>query len=222
LRKLTFLYPDGAMKIIPDLINDSDDFVRAEAQTAYVRLNPENPFHFLKTLSRPFTRWTQIAAFYIFRLHRKSTPVFAEYLDSQNTNVRNFSLRMITFFQQLENISEVLKMVSCEDESTRFLAIKAINTLRLYDGKTLLKEKFENETLRNKIEIIKAFKNIGAKEDFEFLKGIILSENISLKLEGCRSLYFIGSEGKEWLENLNKTMNGKLDLYIAHISDPRN
>ncbi|HKI88790.1 MAG TPA: hypothetical protein VKA38_07180 [Draconibacterium sp.] len=222
IKKLTFLYPEGAMQIIPQLLNDPEDIVSAEAQTAFVRLNPENPFDFFNALTRPFTRWTQITAFYIFQLHRRNIPSFANYLDSQNTNVRNFSLRMIIFFQQLENIPEVLNMINCEVESTRFLAIKAINDLRLYNGKSLLKDKFQDETQKNKIEIIKAFSNIGDKEDFDFLKEIILSGNVSLTLEVCRSLYYMGSEGKEKLNQLNEEMNGELELFIAHISDPRN
>lgn len=222
LKKLTYLYPEGAMQIIPHLLNDNDDTVSAEAQTAYVRLNPETPFNFFNKLNRPFTRWTQITTFYIFLLHQRNIPTFASYLSSQNTNVRNFSLRMIIFFQQLENIHEVLNMTNCEEESTRYLAIKAINDLRLYDGKSLIKNNFRNETLKNKIEIIRAFSNIGDKEDFEFLKEIILMHNVSLTLEACRSLFNMGSEGIAKLKQFNEEMNGELELYIAHISDPRN
>jgi hypothetical protein len=222
IRKLTLLFPEGAMKIIPGLLNDDNDMVRSEAQTSYVRLNPADPFHFLKTLKKPFTRWTQINAFHLFRAYRQSLPTFAGYLDSNNPNVRSFSLRMIIFFQQLENIPEVLKMINSEDEQIRFLSIKAINDLRLYDGKLLLKERFENETPKNKIEIIKAFKNIGSSEDFQFLENIIAQDKVSLKLEACRSLFYMSAEGNENLKSMNEKLNGDLNIFISHISDSRN
>lgn len=222
IRKLSYLYPEGAKEIIPGLLNDTDDVVRAEAQTAYVRIHPEQPFNFLRSLEKPFTRWTQISAFYLFRLHQLPVPSFVKYLDSPNTNVRNFSLRMITFFQQLENVPEILKMLESKAESTRFLAIRAVNDLRLYDGKELLKKMYQAETGKNKTEILKAFKNIGNEEDFQFLESILLSDNVSLKTEACRALYYMGEEGKEKLMEINRQMNQKLDLYIAHVTDQRN
>lgn len=222
IRKLSYLYPEGAKEIVPGLLNDPDDVVRAEAQTAYVRIHPEQPFDFLRSLQKPFTRWTQISAFYLFRLHQLPVPSFVKYLDSPNTNVRNFSLRMITFFQQLENIPEILKMLESPVELTRSLSIRAVNNLRLYDGKELLKKMYPAETGKNKTEILKAFQNIGNEEDFQFLESIILSDNVSLKTEACRALYFMGPVGKEKLMEINREMNQKLDLYIAHVIDQRN
>jgi hypothetical protein len=129
---------------------------------------------------------------------------------------------MIIFYQQLENIPEVIKMLESPVESTRFLSIKAINDLRLYEGKKLIKNRFPEETEKNKVEIIKAFKNIGSEEDFSFLEAIIKSGNVTLKTEACRSMYFMGAEGKEKLLTLNRDLNHELDLYIAHVTDPRN
>ena len=77
LKALTNLDPENAKKIIPNYLNDSHFLVRTEAQIAYVRLYPENPFDFLKSLTSPFPRWTQLSSFYIFRLHKVPIPVFA-------------------------------------------------------------------------------------------------------------------------------------------------
>jgi hypothetical protein len=222
IRKLSYLYPEGAKEIIPGLLNDPEDVVRAEAQTAYIRVHPEQPFNFLHSLEKPFTRWTQLSAFYLFRLHQLPVPSFVKYLDSPNTNVRNFSLRMITFFQQLENVPEILKMLESKSETTRFLAIRAVHELRLYDGRELLKKMYPRETGKNKTEILKAFKNIGNEKDFQFLESILLSENVSLKTEACRALYFMGAKGRERLMEMNRELNQELDLYIAHVTDQRN
>ena len=222
LKALTNLDPENAKEIIPNYLNDSHFLVRTEAQVAYVRLYPENPFDFLKTLTSPFPRWTQLSSFFTFRLHQVPVPAFVDYLDSEIPTIRNFSLRMITFFQQLENASAIYKLLDSPIEMTRFLSIRAVNDLRLYEGKQMIKNMYQSETRNNKLEIIKALKNIGDEEDFDFLESIIQSESTSLKTEACRSLYYMNSEGQKRLEILNQNSELEIDLFQAHVTDPRN
>jgi len=222
LKALTNLDPENAKVIISNYLNDSHITVRTEAQVAYVRLHPENPFEFLKTLKKPFTRWTQLSSFYIFRLHQIPVPSFTDYLDSEIPTIRNFGLRMIIFFQQLENAPAIFKLLDSPFEMTRYLSIQAINDLRLYDGKQLIKNIYQGETEKNKIEIIKALKNIGDEADFEFLESIILSDSISLKTEACRSLYYINNLGRERLNVLNQNSDLEIDQFLAHVTNSRN
>lgn len=222
IRELTYLYSEGAMGIVSDLINDSNDNVRSEAQIAFVRLNPDNPFKFLGNLTKPFTRWTQLSAFNLLRLNQIPVPSFAKYLYIPHQNVRDFCLRMIIYFQQLENFTEIFHMLDSTFEMTRFLSYRAINDLRLYDGRILVKQRFRDETARNKLEIVKALRNIGNEEDFDFLEIIIKSESISLKTEACRTMYYMNSEGRERLLKMNQESGLELDLFISHVTDPRN
>ncbi|NQU52093.1 MAG: SPOR domain-containing protein [Bacteroidetes bacterium] len=222
IRELTYLYPEGAVKIIPELINYSNDRVRAEVQTSYIRLNQNHPFKFFRKLTKPFARWTQLSAFYLIRLHQLPVPSFAEFLTSKQYTVREFCLNMIIYFQQLENISAIFQLLESSREQTRFLSYKAINDLRLFDGKLRLKKRYRDETEKNKLEIVKAFRNIGNEEDLDFLEIIIKSESISLKIEACRSLYYMNSQGKERMISLTKEYDSKLELFISHVTDPRN
>ncbi len=223
IRELTSLYATAARDLIPELINDPDDNVRSEAQTAFIKLNPDNPFAFFKTLKLPFTRWTQLSAFNLIRVNQLPIPSFAGFLDSKHTNILNFSLRLIIYFQQLENVAEVLKMMDKEMEQTRQLSYRAINDLRLYEGRNEIKKRFWGETYKNKLEIIRALKNIGEVEDFDFLETIILkSDSVSLKTEACRSMYFMNAEGKEKLTKMKGHGNPELELFIAHVTDLRN
>ncbi len=220
--ELTHLYPQGAKGIIQNLINHKNDYVRSEAQIAYVSLNHDEPFKFFNTLSRPFTRWTQLSAFNLIRMYHLNVPSFAQYLDSENLNVRNFSLRMIVHFQQLENISGIIRMLDSDTEQTRLLSYRAINNLRIYEGRDLIKNKYWNETGKNKLEIVKAFRNIGIGEDIDFLEKIILTEPVSLKTEACRSLYFMNDEGREKLIKMGNTAFPEIEMLLAHVTDPRN
>ncbi len=222
IRELTYLYPKGAMEIISDLINYKNDHVRSEAQTAFIKLNPDNPFRFFDILIKPFTRWTQLTAFHLIRLYQLPVPEFVKYLESKHFNIRNFSLRMITYFQQLENVSEIFKMLDSNEEITRFLTYKAINDLRLYEGKELIKIRFSSETEKNKLEIVKALRNIGLTEDLDFLENVISKESVSLKIEACRTMYFMNQESREKILQMNEKNNAGLGFYIAHVTDPRN
>ena len=129
---------------------------------------------------------------------------------------------MITFFQQLEDVSEVIRMVDQKQDRTRFLAYKAINDLRLYDSRELIKSRFENETEKNKLEILKALRNIGTNDDFDFLEKVMKTGSISLKTEACRSMYFMSLEGKEKINHMDRQSIPEMELLIAHVTDPRN
>jgi len=222
IMELTHLYPDGAKGMLNKLINDPNDYVRAEAQIAYVRLNMDRPFDFFYQLEKPFTKWTQLSVFYLIRLNQLPVPSFAQFLSSKHSNIRNFSLMMITFFQQLENISDVIKMVESPMEQTRFLAYKAINDLRLYDSKELIKKRFENESYKNKLEILKALRNIGEEDDYDFLKEVIITDSVSLKIEACRSIYFMSQKSRAKIEQEKSESLPGIELLLAHVTDPRN
>lgn len=222
IRELTNLYPSMALPVVETYINDANDELRAEAQTSYVRLNHEEPFHFLKDLRKPFTRWTQLTSFYIFRLHKLPAPSFVEYLKSDLYNVQNFSLRMIIYFQQKENAQQIIRLLYAKREMTRFLAIRAINELGIHEAKPLLKDIYEKETYKNRIEIIKGFVHLGEEEDFGFLENIIRQKDVTLKIEACRSMYFMNSFGRAYLTGLTSDPELGIEPYIAHIYDPRN
>lgn len=222
IRELTNLYPSKALPVVEAYINDDNDELRAEAQTSYVRLNHEEPFHFLKDLRKPFTRWTQLTSFYIFRLHKLPAPSFVEYLKSDLYNVQNFSLRMIIYFQQKENAQEIIRLLYAKREMTRSLAIRAINELGIHEAKPQLKEVYEKETYKNRVEIIKGFMHMGEEEDFSFLENIIRQKDVTLKIEACRSMYFMNPSGREYLVSLSSDPELNIEPYIAHIYDPRN
>ena len=222
LRELTNFHPSGAFSVVESHINDKKDALRAEAQTSYVRLNHEEPFSFIKNLRKPFTRWTQLTSFYIFKLHKLPAPSFAEFLQSDLYNVQNFSLRMITYFQQQENAGEIIKLLGAVRYLTRYLAIRAIVDLGVREAKPLLKERFEDEIYRNKLEIVRAMQHIGNTDDFNFLDKIIRGNDVTLKIEACRSMYFMNSSGMKNLLLLNQEQELCLEPFIAHINDPRN
>lgn len=129
---------------------------------------------------------------------------------------------MITYFQQLESVDGILKMLENDNVSIRFLAYKAINDLRLYDSRELIKGKFAGETEKNRTEIVKALRNIGTADDFDFLFRVIKNDSVSLKIEACRAMYYMSKESREQLLNAKDELVDNGELFIAHVTDSRN
>ncbi|WP_346854736.1 hypothetical protein [uncultured Draconibacterium sp.] len=222
LHELTNLYPSGAIEVLPALMNHSNESVRSEAQKAYILLHPEKPFDFLRTLDKSFSRWTQLSAFNLLRLPHLNVPSFSRYIRSKHHDVRIFCMQMIIYFQQLENISLIFYVLESRHELIRFLAYEAINDLRLFEGRSVIKNEFRYETERNKKEIVKALCNIGTDEDIDFLEIIFKSESIALQIEACRTLYYMSPESRNRLLAMRKEAKSDLDLFVAHITDSRN
>ena len=86
----------------------------------------------------------------------------------------------------------------------------------------MIKSKYSDEALKNKLEIIKALRNIGIEEDFDFLVDVMKKESMTLKTEACRSMYYMSTKSRDELLNLNKNTVPEIDLLISHVTDSRN
>lgn len=222
IRELANMYPYHATEMLASRLNDPNHIVRTEAQICYPHVNKEAPFEFLSILEKPFSYWAQLNVYFFIKIHELPVPSFERWINSPHADVVQFSIRMIDLFQQQENGHLILNTLNNSEEDTRYLAILACGNLHLFESKKYLKQRFEQENLRNQLEIIKAFQAIGEDEDFKFLEEILKSDTISLRLEACRTLYNLGDKGQRLLEESNLSMNLALSPYIAHVKDFRN
>lgn len=222
IRELANMHPVYATEMIASRLNDPNDIVRTEAQICYPQVNRESPFDFLSILKEPFSRWAQLNIYYFIKIHEMPVPSFDRWLRSEHQSVVNFCILMIALFQQQENSIEILHLLHHSNEEIRHEAIKTCGELHLLECKQDLKDLFQNESLRNQIEIMKVFYNIGDEGDFQFIESVLKRENIALRLEACRTMVNISAEGTNRLAYANETMDFILTPYIAHIKDPRN
>lgn len=222
IRELANMHPGQAIEMIASRLNDSNDIVRTEAQICYPYVNTENPFDFLSILEKPFSRWAQLNIYYYIKIHELPVPSFDKWLKSEHASVVSFCILMIALFQQRENSEEIIRLVSDPNESIRLEAIRTCSELNLFESKPVLKEAFPKETLKNQLEIVKAMRSIGDDSDISFLEEIFQSQEKSLRLETCRTMYQLSEASRNYLEQINQAMNFELTLYIAHIKDSRN
>jgi hypothetical protein len=222
IRELTNMHPYHATEMIAVRLNDSNDIVRTEAQICYPHVNKELPFDFLNILEKPFSRWAQLNIYYFIKIHELPVPSFHTWLNSNNQNVVNFCLQMINHFQQQENSSHIVEKLHDPNETIRTQAIRTCGDLHIFESKEIMRKLFQTETLQNKIEITKAYRNFGDESDIPFLTEIVRSDIVSLKLVACLTILSLGEPGRNHLDYLNRSMNNTLDPYIAHIQDSRN
>jgi hypothetical protein len=222
IRELTNMHPYHATEMIAIRLNDSNDIVRTEAQICYPHVNKELPFDFLNILEKPFSKWAQLNIYYFIKIHELPVPSFHTWLNSNNQNVVNFCLQMINHFQQQENSSHIVEKLVDPNDTIRTQAIKTCGDLHIFESKDVMRNFFSTETLQNKIEITKAYRNLGDESDIPFLTEIVRSDIVSLRLEACLTILSLGESGRSHLDELNHSMNNTLDPYIAHIQDPRN
>ncbi len=222
IRELSNLYPSHAKKIILKYVEDKNDLVSSEAQIAYAYLDRDASFVFLDDLQKPFSRWSQLNILNLVRIHARTVPSFDKWLDSPNKDVMIFSIRMIHHFQQNENAPLLVEKLQHPDEEVRFYAYRALKRLNYSAAKEVLKINFNTESFRNKVEILKMIGSIGDKDDLMFLKNILEENNVSIRLQTCKTLYSIGEEGKLYLSELNRKAGLIFTPYIDHIKEIRN
>jgi len=222
IRELTNMHPVHAKEMITTRLNDPKDIVRTEAQICYPHVNKDYPFDFLSFLEKPFSNWAQLNIYYYIKIHELPVPSFDKWLTSGNTNVTNFCLLMIDFFQQQEHAAKVIQLLNHPSELTRRLAIHTCGNLQLMESKPTLKKIFQSETVNNQLNIIKAFSVLGEDPDLPFLEETVRAANTAVRLAGCHALYYLSEAGRAHLEMVNHTMNFVLTPFIDHVKDPRN
>ncbi len=222
LRELTNMLPNQATEMIAARLNDTNDFVRSEAQICYPQVNKDFPFDFLSILDKPFSKWAQLNIYYYIKIHELPVPSFDKWITSSQPHVVSFCIQMISLFQQHENSAAIISLLQNPYEIIRFDAIRTCGELHIIDSKQLLKEIYKTETQKNKLEITRSFLQIGEESDIPFLEEIVRNEELSLRMEACRTIYNLSENSRNYLESLNQSMNFVLTSIIAHIKDPRN
>jgi len=222
IKELSNLYPSGAGTLILKYVKDKNDMVRSEAQIAYAYLDQEASFAFLDHFQKPFSKWSQLNVLNLVRMQERTVPSFEKWINSPNRDVQIFSIRMIHYCQQNENARLLLKKLDHPDEQVRYYAYQAVRGLNYIAAKEIAKNNFINETVKNRIEIVKIIESIGDRGDFGFLKDILEKGDVRLKLQACKALYNIGEEGRSFLNGFNESTGLTLSPYIDHIKEIRN
>jgi len=222
IRELANMYPVGAKSLILKYVKDKNYMVRSEAQIAYAYLDEDTSFGFLNDMDQKLSTWVQLNILNYVKLHERDVPSFHRWIDSPNNDVQDFAIRMIDYFQQSENSEHLIRKLDHPNEQTRAYVYKAIRHLNLFEGKEPAKARFEDESIANKMRILKIIRDLGDEGDFSFLIGVLKSEDIQLKIQAVEAFYQMGESGRAFLKEYSETEDFDLKRFVEHIKDQRN
>lgn len=208
---------------IVNCLHSRNSILRSEAQLALIRINDNQSFDFLDHLERPFTEWEQINAHELIMVHNLTAPDFSRWLNSSNSSIVVFCIKMIRLLNQRQNLPLIVEKLNDPLDEIRLQAILTIGKLGYIDAVPELKDVYYKETTNNKVEIIRALSGFKLPELISFFKSIIqLEEDVTLEIEAAKAIMNLGERG----ENEIKRMLDSDDYYsyliiLKHVLDRR-
>lgn len=177
---------------ILDYTNSSNEYVRMEAQTAIVGLDGFKGLVFLNTLHYPLHEWQQIKLLeQLDTFNSEEMPYLPSWLQSPNSYVVQFALKLTEVYQQFRVHREVALCLGSDNHKIRNQAIKTLGSIAQQDTLPLLRQQYPTENTANQLEILRQTGINGAEEDIEFLRSQLYAEEDAIKLEAGRALVAI-------------------------------
>jgi HEAT repeat protein len=221
-RELAFMDIKDANTAIYKALNSSNEILRMEAQIALVRLSDEDPFEFLSHLTRPFSLWEQITLHELIIQHDLTIPSFKKWLDSSNTSVVMFALRMIREFKQTEAEDKIKEILGHANPEVRQLAVQVAGDLKMRSTCSVMKTMYKTQDYNVCLEIVKSLGKMPDPSMIGFLELVIDKEdNVQLQIEAAKAIENIGEEGVSALVKLMKSEYKNYNIIIRHVLDRR-
>jgi hypothetical protein len=221
-KELAFMDVNDANDEIYKSLQSKNDILRMEAQIALVRLSDENPFEWLYFQVRPFSMWEQITLHSLMIQHDIPAPKFVQWLDSPNTTVVMFALRMIREYKQTDDEDHIFEVLNHQDMDVRHLAIEVCGQLRLNNSLKILKSRYKFESYQNRLAIVVAMGNIADESMLGFLKLVLdKEEDVQLQIESTKAIEQLGEVGVLALNKLIESEYKNYQIIIRHVLDKR-
>ncbi|WP_304063738.1 HEAT repeat domain-containing protein [Pedobacter glucosidilyticus] len=204
------------------LTDHEHEIVRMEAQTAHVRLNRDNPFKFLDNMRGRILPWHQLILFEIItKAKYVKIPSFVQWLGSPNDSVVIFCLKLIGYYQQLDALAEIVKLLKHPQEEIRKMSVWVIGKMEAEFVEEELLKIYPKETQKVKIEILSALGKISSGNYLSFLKDCLLTADFEIKMGATKAILGHGRKGKLMLQELQSIVPTKNQQIIAHVLDAR-
>ena len=224
IRELAYMNIREASEKILESLNSNNEIVRMEAQIAMVRLSDENPYQFLDFLEKPLALWEQVTLHELLIQHNLEVPSFVAWFKSENLSVVIFALEMTAWFKQVSSGDAVIDLFEHEDENVRNTAFRVCGEIEFANALPAMKKVYENETYKNKLEILAAFARIPEEQHLDFLKMVLdTEEDVQLQIQATKAMENTDEPGISMLIKLMKSKSEykNYQIIIRHVLDGR-
>jgi len=223
-RELAFMNIRDANERIIESLNSDVEILRMEAQIALVRLSEDNPYEFLHLLEKPLSVWEQITLHELLIQHNMKVPAFKQWFESENISILVYALEMVAWFKQQSVGKEVISLFKHEDERVRHTAFRVCGDIRLKSSLPPMKKIYAEETLNNRLEILKAYARMPDEKNLKFLKSVLDSEeDVQLQIQATKAIENMDEPGISMLIKLMKSKSEykNYQIIIRHVLDGR-
>lgn len=199
--------------------NSKNELVRMEAQITVVKMFGFEGLRFLDVVSYQITEWQQIQL--MQELSRVSTDNFSgieKWLDSDNQSVVVFALKLVRNYHRFELYKQVIDLLYHKSDLVRFEAIYTLGKIYTVDTSKILIDSYAQETLNNRIAIVKTLQLIGFDDDIPKLISFLEHENDNeLKRHIVRTIAKISPAGLKNISILFQSEQYPLDQIVKQI-----
>lgn len=202
--------------------DDENALLRMEAQAAFIRLAPQNPFRFLDRAQERILDWHQVVLFDVITKSKNiTTPSFKQWLYSPNHTVVVLCLNLISHYMQFDAVDEMIRLLKHQHTQVRSLAIKTLGKFEAEDAEKALFEIYFDESEDLQIDVLMAFGRIASGNFTAFLKSRLFSPDQRIKMAALRALKSYPDPTHQELHNLYKETTLQNRKLIEHILDDR-
>tara|TARA_R110002049_G_scaffold165726_1_gene331629 strand:- start:10881 stop:11915 length:1035 start_codon:yes stop_codon:yes gene_type:complete len=189
---------------IDPLINDKRIEVRQQVILYILTLSEANPLDFLNKIDSPLTLWQQIYIEHSLKnAYKGEIPDFSQWIGHKMWSVVVFSVRMMSEFNQFQNIPVLMSLIDHKEEAVRREAIRSLSKMEHIELVPILISKFYNETQYIKQEIFKTIKHNGTYNQLQSLKSKMYHEDDSIQVYYYRLEHY-------FMTKLSLNLNNKI------------
>ncbi len=217
IHELTTMQISGLVDHLHLFTNDSNEYVRMEAQSALVQFNGFEGLSFLDTVAYPISDWQQIKLLQLLSLLPPSTFDTAPWFQSENSTVVVFALKLARNYNRFEQHDAIAKCLDHSEPKVRLEAILCLNEIYTDETSDHLIGRFLKESLKHQLAMIRVMQTLGTERDILFLTDLLNHESDQLKLDAARALVNASKNGMASLEAYSKQSEQDITEIVMHI-----
>jgi hypothetical protein len=203
---------------IYEAANDSNEFIRTEAQIALVKLTGFEGLNFLSIVQYPITQWQQLCLLQQLagesQLQWNQLPAW---LQSKNETVAEFALRLAEHYKCYEVHDAV---TSCLQHSSAAIRRQTIHTLKeICQEHTvkLLEEHFITAEKEEQLYVLEALRYIGGSDQISFLVCLLHQDDDTIKYAAVKLIQQLSNDWYDIVQQHIKPRQSSLHYVIAEL-----
>lgn len=201
----------------------TNDNIRKEARTSYMRLSKNDPFKFFDESKEQLNTWDQINLLkHLMGIDSRIIPTFSKWIAySNNESVVEFCIKMCAYFKQKDSIPVLIEFLKTPNHLLRAEAIKALGELDAKIIEDYLIEFYTNQPENCQIEIIRAIGKFQTGNSIDFLHHSFENAiTVETRKVAAEAIYNYGEIGRELYYALEEASESDVTLVLKHIENP--